>query len=417
MKSHKKVVLSVLLAAGLVAVQSCKLFFKSDYADLKTDELAAYVEAAYPEMMRRQFAQNQQSRKQIIDQNKRMFSLAQAAEDEGLHKSDRFTKQMEINTMRLLMAKYTELNPDVIISKEELDSYYASHKDQFEADFKFATEGSKQTLTDDIKEQQRMGWSEMKVRAEKARQAGLDKEPWFPVLLKFTKADLLANLYAKSLQEKNKLTDAEKKKYFAEHPEADLEKLREKAQGVLDRLNKGEDFIKLANEFTEDDGKGRGGELPWFAQDGSISGGGRKMDELFTKAAFSLQKGETTRELVKTEFGYHIIRVDDRRMATPSNKSASSPTTPPPSPTPAPTPMEEVLARHIIILTQEAEQFEPRLIQDKVKRAMEDATLKFPVNAPTDFVVKIGGLDPNRFPGVGGGQGGQMRGITPGENK
>ncbi|MGE0132232.1 MAG: peptidylprolyl isomerase [Blastocatellales bacterium] len=419
MKSHKKLALFVLLAAGVVAAQSCKLFFKSDYAELKAADLTALVDAAYPDMQKRRLFENEQMRKQIVNQYKQAFALAQAAEDEGLHKSDRFKKQVEILTERLLMAKYTERNPDAVITKEELETYYASHKDQFEADLKFATEGAKQPLTDEMKEQQRVGWSEMKIRADKARQANLDKEPWFAVILKFSKADALASLYAKSLEEKNKLTDAEKKKYLAEHPEADIEKIKEKAQGVLDRLNKGEDFIKLADEFTEDGGRGRGGELPWFAQDGTISGDGGKMDEVFTKATFALRKGEATKELVKTDFGFHIIRVDDRRMATPTAAPAPAPAvmTPSPSPTPKPAPLEEVLARHIIILTQEADQFEPRLIQEKVKRAMEDATLKFPVNAATDFVVNVTGVDRNRVPGLGGGQGGTMRGINPGDNK
>jgi hypothetical protein len=52
------------------------------------------------------------------------------------------------------------------------------------------------------------------------------------------------------------------------------------------------------------------------------------------------------------------------------------------------------------------------LIDEKLKRALEDAELKYPVNAPTDFQVQIAGFDPNRIPpGIGGGQ------INPHENK
>ena len=53
MKSYTKLALFVLLAAGVVAAQSCKLFFKSDYAELKAADLTAFVEAAYPEMQKR----------------------------------------------------------------------------------------------------------------------------------------------------------------------------------------------------------------------------------------------------------------------------------------------------------------------------------------------------------------------------
>lgn len=416
MKSHKKLVLFIVIAVSFAAAQSCKLLFKSDYADLKAADLTAMIEA-YPDMYKRQFAQSEQARKQLINQQKQAFALAQAAEAEGLHKTEKFKWQMEISADQLLAAEYSKRNPEATVSKEEWEAYYASHKAQFDSDIKFATESRKQPMSDEVKEQQRESWSKMKFLAEKARQAGLGKDPSFVTMTKFRKADVLANLYAQLLEERNKLTDAERKKYLAEHPEADLEKLREKAQGILDRLNRGEDFIKLADEFTEDGGKGRGGELPWFAADGTISDGGGKMDEEFTRATFALKKGETSKELVKTSFGFHIIRVDDRRMATPPAAPAPSPATPNITPAPKPTPQEEAHARHIIITTQEAESFESKLIQEKIKRGMEDAALKYPVNVPADFVVNVAGLDRGRVPGLGGGQGGTMRGITPQENK
>jgi len=408
-KSQKKLAVFILLAATVVAAQSCKLLFKSDYAELKAADLTAFVDAAYPEMYKRQFAQSEQARKQVINQYKQAFALAQAAEDEGLQKSDKFKKQVEIRTLQVLASKFTERNPDLVIPKEEWEAYYAAHKDQFEADLKFASANRKQPLPDDQKEQQREMWSQMKVRADKAHQAGLDKEPGFAAIMKFSKADLLATLYTQSLEEKNKLTDAEKKKYIAEHPDADGEKLKEKAQGLLDRVKKGDSFEKIADEFNQDGTKGRGGDLDWF--------GKGTMDADFEAAAFALKKGETTNELVKSKFGYHIIRVDDRRTAPAATNPASAAPGPSPSPEGKQEPKEEIHARHIYIDTRESEQFESRMIQDKVKRAAEDATLKYPVKVPTDFVVNVGGLDRTRIPGVGGGQSGQMRGINPGENK
>ena len=409
MKLQKKLALVVLLVAGVAAAQSCKLLFKSDYAELKAADLTAFVEAAYPDMYKRRFAESEQMRKQVITQYKQAFALAQAAEDEGLHKSDKFKKQMEISTEQLLAAKFTELNPDLVITKEEAEAYFTAHKDQFEADLKFATANSKQPMTDERKEQQRLTWNEMKIRADKARQAGLDKDAGVAAILKFRRSDVLANLYAQVLEEKHKLTDAEKNKYLAEHPEADPDKLKEKAQGLLDRLKKGESFEKIADEFNEDGTKGRGGDLDWF--------GKGAMDADFETAAFALQKGQTSGELVKSKFGYHIVRVDDRRMAPATTTPVSATPAPSPAPDQKTEPKEEIRARHIYIDTRASEQFEAQLVQEKMKRAMEDASLKFPVNAPADFVVKVAGLDPNRIPGVGGGQSGQMRGITPGENK
>ena len=71
-------------------------------------------------------------RKKFIDDFKKLFALAQAAEDAGLHKSDEFKRRLEFVVEQVLAAKYIERNPDVIISKEEWEAYCASHKDQFD---------------------------------------------------------------------------------------------------------------------------------------------------------------------------------------------------------------------------------------------------------------------------------------------
>ena len=74
-----------------------------------------------------------------------------------------------------------------------------------------------------------------------------------------------------------------------------------KAQKVLDKLKAGADFATLAKEDSEDVGSAQeGGSLGWIERD--------VMDPEFEKAAFALkQPGEMT-DLVKSEFGYHIIK-------------------------------------------------------------------------------------------------------------
>jgi len=406
----RKLVLFILLVAGFVAAQSCKSLFKSDYAELKAADLTAYVDAAYQDMQKQQIAQSEQLRKQVIDNFKRVFALAQAAEEEGIHKSDKFEKGMEITTERVLATKYLERNPEVIVSKEEWEAYCASHKDQFDAHLKFINENSKQPISDDQKEKERALWGQTKIRSDKARQAGLDKDPVIKVLMKFVRANVLAGFYTRSLEEKHKITDDEKKKYLAEHPGADADKQKEKAQGLLERVKKGENFEKIASEFSDDTGsKANGGDVGWF--------GKGRMDPAFEAAAFALQKGQTTNELVKSRYGYHIIRVDDRRKGPPKAAASPAPQVPGLTPELSQEPKEEVHARHILIDTTESERFESRIIQDKVKRDQEDATLKYTVDTPTDFIVNVAGLDRNGLPGARGGQGGSMREINPGEKK
>ncbi len=83
------------------------------------------------------------------------------------------------------------------------------------------------------------------------------------------------------------------------------------ANKVLDELNNGADFAELAKKYSTDTGtKDNGGDLGWF-------GRGRMVKE-FEDAAFSLKVGEIS-EPVKTQYGYHIIKVTDHKDAhTPS---------------------------------------------------------------------------------------------------
>ncbi len=79
------------------------------------------------------------------------------------------------------------------------------------------------------------------------------------------------------------------------------------AEEVERRLAAGEDFAALAREYSTDTGsKSKGGDLDWF-------GRGRMVAE-FEDAAFSLEVGQTS-EPVKTQYGYHIIRVVERKDA------------------------------------------------------------------------------------------------------
>lgn len=407
MKVRNQLAVTLLAVAVVFSSQSCKLLFKSEFTKIDAADLSAYADF-FPDMQKRMLAQNEATRKQVITQMKQAFSLAQAAEDEGLHKTDKFKQQMALSTDQLVAIEYGKRNPDANVTKEEIEAYYNAHKAEFEKDFTAVSQNRKTPIPEDQKQQQSLMWSELKLRAERGRKAGLENDPAIKAQLKFGKANLLATLYAESLEQKFKLTDAEKRAYLAEHPEADDAKLKERAQSLLDRVKKGEPFEKVADEANEDGTKGQGGDLNWFTKG--------KMDPDFENAAFALQKGQMSDQLVKSSFGYHVIRVDDRRMATPTPQPGVTPA-PNASPTPPPTPQEEIRARHIYVSTQEADGFEAKLAQEKIKRAMEDASLKYPVTAPDDFQVKVAGFDPNRRPSLGGGSGGTMRGIDPNENK
>jgi peptidyl-prolyl cis-trans isomerase C len=79
----------------------------------------------------------------------------------------------------------------------------------------------------------------------------------------------------------------------------------QEAQDILARLAKGEKFEDLAKQFSLDGSKDYGGDLGYFTQP--------EMVPEFSKAAFALQVGETSQP-VKTDFGWHIIRIEDRKQ-------------------------------------------------------------------------------------------------------
>lgn len=88
-----------------------------------------------------------------------------------------------------------------------------------------------------------------------------------------------------------------------------LVKTKEEADKIEKQLKNGADFEKLAKEKSEDKSSGAsGGDLGWFTAD--------KMVPEFSKAAFALKKGEISAP-VKSDFGWHIIKVEGRRKVTP----------------------------------------------------------------------------------------------------
>ncbi|HEY8363378.1 MAG TPA: peptidylprolyl isomerase [Tissierellaceae bacterium] len=127
------------------------------------------------------------------------------------------------------------------------------------------------------------------------------------------KNDLLLNKHKEYFIENATVTEEEAQEYFEENKDDlvvirarhILVKTEEEGKEVLERLKNGEDFAKVAEEVSVDKVSAmNGGDLGYFGKGSMIAE--------FEEAAFSLEPGETS-DLVKTEVGYHIIRVEDKR--------------------------------------------------------------------------------------------------------
>lgn len=200
---------------------------------------------------------------------------------------------------------------------------------------------------------------------------------------KLQQAQFLARIYSAKMADKLKVTDEDVAKYIADHPELGGADKRAKAQGILDRAKAGEDFVKLANEFSEDPGNNG-------AKDGEKNGGlyanvvKGKMVAPFEAAALALEPGQISPELVETDFGYHIIKLEKKGV---SEEEATK--------------GQEVYdARHILIGTGIKDPENPmggekpvkiyvkqKLEEEKEKTAMDEIVARNNVTVAEDFVI------------------------------
>lgn len=154
---------------------------------------------------------------------------------------------------------------------------------------------------------------ENQLMADAATKDGLDKGPTFEDRLKYHRRRTLRDAYYdKSVREA--VNEAEAKKIYDEkiagmkpeeeiHARHILVASKEEAQEIAERLKKGEDFATLAKEKSKDP-SAEGGDLGFFTRG--------QMLKPFEDAAFALEVNQIS-EPVQTQFGWHIIKVEEKR--------------------------------------------------------------------------------------------------------
>ena len=156
---------------------------------------------------------------------------------------------------------------------------------------------------------------------QEALKKGLDKDSeYLKKVEDFKKLTLISQLLEKEIETKAKVTDQDVKDYYEKHKDEltsvsqikashILVKTEDEAKKILERLKKGEDFATLAKKYSIDTGSAKnGGDLGFFSP-------GQMVPE-FEAAASKLKKGEISQP-IKTKFGYHIIKVADKKMGKP----------------------------------------------------------------------------------------------------
>lgn len=151
---------------------------------------------------------------------------------------------------------------------------------------------------------------------QEATKKGFDKKADLITAAEIGRRKLVVNAFLADYMKKNPVSDADKKaeyerqkkaigtkEYKAQHI---LVKTEAEATKILDQINKGGDFKKIAKEKSLDPGsKMKGGDLGWFSPAGMV--------KPFSDAVKGLKKGTIVTAPVQTQFGWHIIKLNDTR--------------------------------------------------------------------------------------------------------
>jgi peptidyl-prolyl cis-trans isomerase C len=158
----------------------------------------------------------------------------------------------------------------------------------------------------------------LELMRQEAVSSGADADPVISATLNQLERSTLAGAAIKAFMTNSEVSDAEVREmydtnigkpgteYYARHILVETE---EEANEVIKLLEADGDFAELAKEKSTGPSGPQGGVLGWFS-----SG---QMVKPFSDATAALEKGSYTREPVKTQFGWHVIRLEDTREGTP----------------------------------------------------------------------------------------------------
>jgi len=206
-----------------------------------------------------------------------------------------------------------DANSPAIVNGKPIDS------NVFDKFVSSATRGQPQSqMTPEQKNQLLDHFIGMQLAAEAAEKAGLEKDKDLAGQIALNRNNLLAEAQFKKYLDQHPITDDEVKaeydaqvghmprEYHARHILVDD---KAKADSIVSQLKKGGDFQKLAKEHSKDPSGKNGGDLGWFTLD--------TMVKPFSDAVAALEKGKYTPEPVQSQFGWHIILLEDSRARRP----------------------------------------------------------------------------------------------------
>ena len=343
----RAVAIVLVVALAVLAFLGFQFFSsKSPSYNLSKHDMEVLFQEMIQPSQQAAIASNPEEKKKLVDQVREILSVAAYADRKGYadSKHPEIQAQIALQEDLSLGQAYRKKFPDVKVTDDEVNTYYAGHPTEFET-FLQNNPKFQQQAAGPNREKFKRDYGELKVVAEKARKEKIDREDATRVISLLQRCFVLRQAFQDDLDKNTVISDPDVAQYFDDHkrdfeevrvrhvlistrpqpapPSPDgtkkndapkplsKEEARKKADEVLAKAKKGEDFAALAKQYSDDPGsKDKGGEYPFFPH-------GQMVPE-FEKAAFALQPGQIS-DVVETQFGYHIIKLEERRSGAPTD--------------------------------------------------------------------------------------------------
>ncbi len=296
------------------------------------DALLDLVSIDVPAKALKRLAEDPELKKEQKMSLKKLFASSIEAKKMGIANQEDIKKELEEIRLSIMAVRYDKeknkakanVPAFASISKAAVNAYFQKdgNAEKFDKFVKEQIEKAKKTgsLPENYEPpaeqlaQSKDQYAKVRITAEEAKinwsSLGEEFKSKTELQIKLQQTQYLGQKYTSEIIAKKVVaTDEEIEQYITKHPEEgkEIETKKAKANEILERARSGEDFAKLAEEFSDDPGSRKRGGLYQDVTQGT-------MVPEFEKGALALNPGQIADSLIETDFGYHIIKLERKAL-------------------------------------------------------------------------------------------------------